>query len=73
MFVHVGIFHLIMNLYILFDIGSYLEPVIGKARFLAAYLATGVVGSLVSQAYHLDSYVVEAGASGAIFGKGFLF
>ncbi len=68
MFVHFGIIHLGMNLYILFDIGSTLEPLIGKARFAAVYLASGIFGGLASQFAHLHSYTVEAGASGAIFG-----
>ncbi len=68
MFVHFGIIHLVMNLYVLFDIGTTLEPLIGKARFTALYLASGIFGGLASQFAHLHSYTVEAGASGAIFG-----
>ncbi len=68
MFVHFGIIHLLMNLYALYDIGSTLETLIGKARFAAVYLATGIFGGLLSQIWHLDSYSVEAGASGGVFG-----
>jgi rhomboid protease GluP len=68
MFVHFGIFHLLMNLYALYDLGKNLEKIIGKVRFLTVYLATGIFGGLVSQLWHLDSYIVEAGASGGVFG-----
>lgn len=70
MFVHIGIIHLLMNMYVLFKIGSLLEPIIGKLRFITVYLATGVFGGLLSQIWHsrADHVIVEAGASGAIFG-----
>jgi len=68
MFVHFGILHLFMNLYALYDLGSTLERIVGKARFILAYLATGVLGGLVSQLWHLGTYSVEAGASGGVFG-----
>lgn len=59
-----------MNMYILFDIGSYLEPIIGKLRFITVYLVTGVFGGLLSQIWYVSSstIIVEAGASGAVFG-----
>jgi len=47
-------------------IGLILEPYIGKARFAAAYLFTGVIASLSSIYWHPQT--VSAGASGAIFG-----
>ncbi|NGX38628.1 MAG: Rhomboid protease GluP [Chlamydiae bacterium] len=68
MFIHIGVMHLVMNMYSLFYIGSYLEPLLGKTRFLVAYLATGLIASLMSFWWHLHSGIVGAGASGAIFG-----
>lgn len=65
-FVHIGILHLVFNMYALFYIGSILEAILGRAAFLTAYLLTGIVASLFSLAWH--EYVVSAGASGAIFG-----
>ena len=44
MFVHFGILHLLMNLYALYNLGPTLERIIGKARFILAYLATGFSG-----------------------------
>jgi rhomboid protease GluP len=65
-FLHIGIFHLAMNMYALAYIGILLEPHLGKARFAAAYLLTGIAASLASLWWH--SITVSAGASGAIFG-----
>jgi rhomboid protease GluP len=55
-----------MNMVALYIIGLYLEPYVGKVKFTAAYLLTGVVASVVSVYWHADA--VSAGASGAIFG-----
>jgi len=65
-FLHIGIIHLLMNMYALFYIGSLLEPVVGGVRFAAVYIACGIVASLTSIAIHDDT--MSAGASGAIFG-----
>lgn len=65
-FLHIGIIHLAMNMYALLYIGLLLEPYLGKKRFLAAYLLTGVAASLASLCWH--DMTVSAGASGAIFG-----
>jgi rhomboid protease GluP len=65
-FIHIGILHLLLNMYALLYIGLLLEPLLGKARFAAAYLLTGIIASLTSLWWH--SFTVSAGASGAIFG-----
>jgi rhomboid protease GluP len=65
-FIHIGAFHLFMNMYAFLLIGAQLEPRLGSMRFLAAYLIAGVLASLTSIALH--SYTISAGASGAIFG-----
>lgn len=65
-FVHIGVFHLLMNMYALVYIGAMLEPFLGKAKFLTAYLLTGLFASLTSIWWH--DFTVSAGASGAIFG-----
>ncbi|RYY95431.1 MAG: rhomboid family intramembrane serine protease [Chitinophagaceae bacterium] len=67
MFVHIGVVHLLMNLYALFIVGAQLEPILGIRRFAAVYFATGIIASLTSLWWHNDS-TVSAGASGAIFG-----
>jgi len=65
-FIHIGIFHLLMNMYALVYIGILLEPLLGKSKFLLAYLLTGITASLLSLYWH--DYTISAGASGAIFG-----
>lgn len=65
-FLHIGIFHLLMNMYALLYIGLLLEPYLGKSRFLSAYLITGIAGSATS--LYWNELTISAGASGAIFG-----
>lgn len=65
-FIHIGVLHILMNVYALIYIGLILEPYLGKTRFLAAYLITGFVASLASLWWH--DATVSAGASGAVFG-----
>ena len=65
-FVHIGIIHLLMNMYCLLIIGTLLETHLGKARFLVAYVLTGLIASMSS--IYMHELQVSAGASGAIFG-----
>ena len=48
MFLHFGIEHLLNNMLVLFVLGSRLERVIGKWRFLFIYLAGGLLGNIIS-------------------------
>ena len=66
MFLHAGIFHLLMNMYALLYIGILLEPLLGRTRYTAAYLLSGICSGLMSITVH--SFTVGVGASGAIFG-----
>ncbi|HQO50186.1 MAG TPA: rhomboid family intramembrane serine protease [Bacteroidales bacterium] len=65
-FMHIGIFHLLLNMYALLYIGVLLEPILGKGRYLTAYLLSGLAGSLAS--LYWNELTISAGASGAIFG-----
>lgn len=65
-FLHIGILHLLLNMYALLYIGLLLEPYLGKTRFLAAYLISGIAASMASLWWH--DLTISAGASGAIFG-----
>ncbi len=64
-FLHIGIVHLIVNMYALYVIGRELEGFLGKTKFLIIFLISGIVGSLLSVVVHDN---ISAGASGAIFG-----
>lgn len=64
-FLHIGIWHLILNMYALYVIGSQVESFFGKAKYLIIYLGSAITGSLLSICF---SNYTSAGASGAIFG-----
>jgi rhomboid protease GluP len=65
-FLHFGIIHIGMNMYVLYLIGPFIESVFGRVRYLLIYFIAGLAGSLVS--VHVHPLAVGAGASGAIFG-----
>jgi membrane associated rhomboid family serine protease len=65
-FIHIGIIHIAMNMYGLWQVGFLVERLLGNGRFLVTYLLAGLAGSYASLVVHPD--VVSAGASGAIFG-----
>jgi membrane associated rhomboid family serine protease len=65
-FLHSGLIHIGFNMYILYWLGTMLEPSLGHARFLALYLASLLAGSF--GALLLSPTAVTVGASGAVFG-----
>lgn len=69
MFMHFGINHIINNMIVLFALGDNLERALGHIKYLIFYLFCGVGANWISMmADRSDSYVVSAGASGAVFG-----
>ena len=64
-FLHIGVFHLLVNCYSLYIIGSQMESFIGKLKFLFVYIVSALCGSLMSIIFSSN---ISAGASGAIFG-----
>jgi rhomboid protease GluP len=66
LFVHVGLFHLVVNLWALRDLGPLVERLLGTAGFLAIALVSGLAGSVACVAWYKDR--VNVGTSGAIFG-----
>jgi len=46
MFVHVGILHLVTNMWCLWNLGLLAEPLLGSAGVLAVYILTGAAGNL---------------------------
>jgi membrane associated rhomboid family serine protease len=59
--------HILFNMWALFVVGPPLEALLGRVRFVALYLLTGLAGSVL--AYVLTApNIPELGASGAIFG-----
>lgn len=67
MFLHIGVIHIVINMYSLYYLGMEVERLYGTARFLVFYIVSGVGGCLGSYAAMNDGGL-SAGASGAIFG-----
>ncbi len=65
-FMHYGPFHLAMNMYTLWLLGAALESGVGRVRYIALYLVSGLAGS--AGALLLSPNSNTLGASGAIFG-----
>ncbi|HEY4357540.1 MAG TPA: rhomboid family intramembrane serine protease [Acidobacteriaceae bacterium] len=69
-FVHVTILHLVVNMWCLWNLGFFGEPLLGKPGLVAVYLLTGVSGMMLSLAtsVFVGQPGIVAGASGAVFG-----
>lgn len=70
-FVHYGFVHFVMNMLSAANLGRIAEPLVGSARFIAAYLIAGLVGFMVTAiqvGLQGGSYGTTAGASGAVLG-----
>jgi len=72
MFLHGGLWHLLINLLVLWMFGCDLERQWGKQRFLGYYMLCGVGAGCVNVAVKMaglgDPTVATVGASGAIYG-----
>ena len=65
-FVHFGIFHVTMNMILLYQLGRLLEPSLGTLRFGLLYFASLLAGS--AGTLLLSPNIPAGGASGAVFG-----
>ena len=65
MFLHIGWFHLTVNMAALYLLGPILERIYGYTRFSLIYVGAGITGSWLSMAMTQN---IAAGASGAIMG-----
>ncbi len=71
MFLHGGFAHLAMNMLTLWIFGNNVEDALGRVRYLAFYVVSGVAAALaqtVAAAVAGDELVPMVGASGAIAG-----
>lgn len=80
MFMHAGVAHLFFNMFSLYFIGSFVESIIGRKRFLAFYIISGIVagiffvllagffGTGIGEKIFGSPDIQGVGASGAIFG-----
>jgi membrane associated rhomboid family serine protease len=65
-FLHAGPIHILFNMYLLWILGSMLEPALGSGRFAALYFTALLCGSF--GALLIDPNAPTVGASGAVFG-----
>ena len=65
-FLHGGLMHILANMYGLLFVGIFLEPILGRAKYVFVYLITGILASIASIWWY--DATVSVGASGAIFG-----
>ncbi len=68
LFLHFGLWHLVLNMLMLWMFGSVIENRWGSKRFLYYYLFTGIGAGLCSIVFAYNSSAPVVGASGAIFG-----
>ena len=65
-FVHFGLFHVAMNMLLLYQLGRLLEPSVGSLTFGLVYFASLLGGSAGALVASPDA--LTGGASGAVFG-----
>jgi membrane associated rhomboid family serine protease len=65
-FLHENLLHIAFNMWVLYYLGTMLEPALGRARFGLVYAVSLLCGSF--GALLISPHVLTVGASGAIFG-----
>lgn len=66
MFLHGPLFHVGLNMWVLWSEGAMVERLIGRSGYAVLYLGSGLLGSLASA--YFNPSAPSIGASGAIFG-----
>lgn len=66
MFLHFGIVHIGMNMWIFWGLARLAERLLGSVGFGIVYIVSGLAGGIASLAWNPDG--ISAGASGAVFG-----
>ena len=66
MFLHGGFLHLAYNALALVFVGIFMEPILGRTKFIIYYIISGIAASVASIIWH--EHTLSVGASGAIFG-----
>ena len=65
-FLHGGILHIACNMYSLYAVGTQVEKIYGKVKYIIIYILSALGSSILS--YLLAPKSLSVGASGAIFG-----
>ena len=82
MFIHINLFHLLVNMYSLMMVGPFVEKLYGSAKFVVFWIVTGIAGVVASYLTVRPQLATgsfgrflfksldnpSAGASGALFG-----
>ena len=67
-FLHFGVLHIALNMFLLFQLGQMLEPMMGRVRFALLYAAALLGGSAGVMLLNQNPLELHGGASGAVFG-----
>lgn len=73
LFLHFGILPIVLNMYCLYVAGRYLEPLLGRLRFVTVFLCSGILGELFSLWWHQGEARINAGTATGLFGLYGLF
>ena len=68
LFFHGNIWHILINMFVLWMFGSELENSWGRKNFLKYYFMTGIGAGIVTCLFNLQSNIPVVGASGAVYG-----
>lgn len=68
-FLHGGLWHILVNMYMLYFFGSSVYRLVGRGRFLAVYFGGGIMGSIL-YIILASPFSLAVGASGAVFALG---
>lgn len=66
-FIHIGLFHILFNMYFLYSIGPVFERLYGPYKFLVIYILAGAMGNLFTYAFG-NINAISAGASTSLYG-----
>lgn len=67
-FLHAGLLHVALNMFLLWYLGLRLESAFGYGRFLVLYMGAALGGAIVSYLWHSIVGGTSVGASGAVLG-----
>jgi membrane associated rhomboid family serine protease len=72
MFMHGGFFHLFVNMFSLYFVGTLIERILGRKRYFWFYIIAGILSGVIfvlsAFVFPQDMLAYAVGASGALFG-----
>lgn len=67
-FLHGGLFHILVNMLVIFFVGKILEPFLGTKRFIQLFLFAVLMGGVAWLSLNFNKSAVVVGASAGAFG-----